>query len=109
MLEDFLTAARARAPEPSEALMARILADADAIRPRRAIAKRSLRERFGTLFGGWQGIGGLATATAAGLWIGYAGIADPGTLSGGLVEPGAETVELMPGADVFALASAVEG
>lgn len=112
MLEDFFAAARDRAPEPSEALMARVLADAgDARRRPDAAARRDegFWKRLGPLLGGWPGIGGLATATAAGLWIGYAGFADPADLSGGLVGAPGETVELMPQVEVFALAVGTEG
>ncbi len=110
-LEDFFAAARDRAPDPSEALMARILADAEAARRLAAVARPSegLWARLGAMLGGWQGIGGLATATAAGLWIGYAGLADPAELSGGLVGAAGETVELMPEVEVFVLAAGTEG
>jgi len=106
-LEMFFRAARADAPEPSEALMARVLADAEAALPPVAAADcaastggvgatASWVER---LLGGWRAMGGLATATVAGLWIGYAGLADPSALSGGWLggsDDVAITVDLMP-------------
>lgn len=114
MLDAVFTAARNAAPEPSDALIARVLADAEALRVRPAPAplpragRASVRARLGEVLGGWQGLGGLVTATAAGLWIGYAGIADPADLTGGLLGA-SETVELMPAADVFALVLETEG
>lgn len=128
-LEGFFRAARAARPAPSEALMARILADGEAEMPRAAEPQSGLQSEpdrlarpvgggdggvlswMGAAFGGWRGIGGLATATVAGLWLGYAGLADTSMLTGGLWSAGeAEaTVELMPGAEVFALATGWEG
>jgi hypothetical protein len=73
-IEIFFEAARA-APEPaSPALMARILADAEAVQaasrktpaPRRA----GLVEYLYRLLGGWPAMAGLATAAVAGLWLG---------------------------------------
>ena len=120
-LEGFFRAARAAAPRPSDALMARILADAGAEMRQASVqpAPGSPEVRgsgpsdwLARLWGGWRALGGLATATVAGLWIGYAGIADPNTLTGGLI--GAETstaltVDLMPETDVTALAAGWEG
>ncbi|SPH17182.1 hypothetical protein DEA8626_00698 [Defluviimonas aquaemixtae] len=107
-LEAFFEAARKRAPEASDALMARVAADAVREMPRARPAGPSLRSRFLDVIGGWQGIGGLMTATAAGLWIGYAGLADPAGLVTDTWSDAAERVELMPGAEVFAMA-ATEG
>ena len=113
-LEAFFAAGRERAPVPSEALMARVLADTEAemVRPAVAMATPRPVARPGFLgaaiasVGGWAGLGGLATATAAGVWIGFAGLADPLGASG-LVTPSL-AVELMPGTDSFMTASAQE-
>lgn len=104
LLETFFDAARTHAPVPSEALMARILADADraGLRPH-APARAGLWQRARTALGGWQGIGGLATAAAAGLWVGYSGLADPAALTGGLIGLGGAAIELMPEGEMFAL------
>jgi hypothetical protein len=116
-LERFFAAARSRMPEPSEALMARVLADAEAAMVRRPsavpVARAVVRPqtRGGAIgaalsaIGGWAGLSGLATATAAGLWIGVAGLADPVTLTGGLFGGSALSVELMPGAGSFDVAA----
>ncbi len=105
-LEGFFEAARMRAPEPSDALLDRIAADALRELPRRVAPAPSFRMRLMEILGGWQGLGGLVTATAAGLWIGYAGLADPVALVTENWSSQTETVELMPGAEVFALAVA---
>lgn len=117
-LEDFFAAARQDAPAPSGALMARVLADAEAAMPRGIAgparpdpARSGPDPRAGGLlgwlgaFGGWGGLGGLATAALAGLWFGYAGTSDPGSLSAALTGGGtvAETTELLPGGDTIAL------
>ncbi|WP_072793703.1 hypothetical protein [Cognatishimia maritima] len=65
------------APTPSDALMARVLADAEAFQPAAAepMARRSQRSWrvFLDVIGGWQGAGGLVAATLAGVWIGFVG------------------------------------
>ncbi|MCV2871393.1 hypothetical protein OEZ71_03695 [Defluviimonas sp. WL0050] len=107
-LEGFFSAARAYPPEPSEALLARVLADAEAARPAPVpVRGPGLLSRIGDLLGGWQGLGGLATATVAGLWIGYAELADPDQLTGGLVGA-SDVVDLLPQAELFALAMEME-
>jgi hypothetical protein len=67
--------AEARRERPPAALVARVLADAEAARPGRR------RERFGAAIlraiGGWPSAAGLAAASVAGLLIGFAA---PGTV-----------------------------
>lgn len=73
-LETYFDAARRTAPAPSEAMLARVLADAETVRTA-AQARRpgtARRARFRDLLGGWPAMAGLATATLAGLWIGAA-------------------------------------
>jgi hypothetical protein len=115
-LEGFFAAARSHAPEPSEALVARVLADAEAAMVRKPMAAPVVRPaaRDGAIgailsaIGGWSGLGGLATATAAGIWIGVAGLADPVTMAGGLFGTSPLSVELMPGAESFDVATGTE-
>lgn len=108
-IEAFFDAARSHAPVPSEALMARILTDAGPFgKCTTSPVAEGLWQKISAALCGWQGIGGLATAAAAGLWIGFAGLADPATLSGGVIDLGAEQVELMPDGEVFALAAGME-
>ena len=80
-LEALFSAARADRPVPSGALQARVLADAVAVQdgvtaaahaaPSRA-ARPGWIAQIAAALGGWPGIGGLATACAAGVWIGFA-------------------------------------
>jgi hypothetical protein len=102
-LDALFGAARATRPDPSAALLARIAADAEALaadRARQAAARPARGGMFGWLpaIGGWPALAGLATATVAGLWIGYAqpdlgavtliGSADEGTYDIGGLLPG---------------------
>jgi hypothetical protein len=73
-LEAWFEAARGEGPEPSDALMARVLADAEALQPRSAPPPRSdgAWAEVWRLLGGWPAAAGLAAAGVAGLWIGAA-------------------------------------
>ncbi|MCB2135210.1 MAG: hypothetical protein KDE08_04585 [Rhodobacteraceae bacterium] len=98
-LEAFFAAARQAAPEPSEALLARVMSDARlAWRP--VVRAEGLWTRVLAAVGGWGALGGMATAALTGVWIGYAGIADLGAISDGFA--GGETVELLPGTEDIA-------
>lgn len=109
-LDGFFRAARLHAPVPSEALMTRILNDAaHAQRVQAHVSYApSLWSRLSDALGGRPGLGGLATAAAVGLWLGYAGLGDP---AGYVAEYwGAEgAYDLMPGAEAFVFSAAVEG
>jgi len=73
----------APAAQPTAALTARILRDAAAHQPptdrRGAAPQRGLFASLAEAIGGWPTLGGLATATLAGLYIGFA---QPDLLSG---------------------------
>jgi hypothetical protein len=115
VLDDFLAAARADMPEPSEAFLARVLADAEAVQAgfqaaipvSRAAPRGGFLSGLSAVFGGWAGLSGMATATIAGLWIGFAGADQLGTVAasyiGGTDTLG--TVNLLPDGDFFALAA----
>ncbi|MEP2642724.1 hypothetical protein [Roseobacter sp.] len=83
-VDRLLRAAASAPPAVPDHLMARVLADAQSVQmPPRAVPRVSFRARLADLFGGWQGMGGLATAACAGLWIGWsapAGLPDAGGL-----------------------------
>lgn len=97
-LDAAFAASRRHAPDPSPALMARILADADAeaakahARGADPVAAPSgaaaLLRRIAAAVGGWSALGGLVAAGAAGLWL---GVAPPPGLDGlsGLIDGGA--------------------
>lgn len=71
-LETYFDSARRTAPLPSEAMLARIMADAERVRAGApsAASHRPLKTRLRDLLGGWPTMAGLATAALAGLWIG---------------------------------------
>ncbi|MCX7889100.1 MAG: dihydroorotate dehydrogenase [Rhodobacteraceae bacterium] len=118
MIDALLGEARAAPPQPSEALMARILAGALAEAPQARAgeppaapagpaARRGPRQG-GLLWGltggilsglgGWGAAGGLLTAALAGVWIGASGMATSSAVLGGLLgtsDAGATTIELM--------------
>jgi hypothetical protein len=117
-LDDLLAVARARPPEVSEALMARVMADALDLQPDPAPlapaqdsrgpavgAGRAAGGVFGDLFGGVFGglfgtggvLAGLGTAMLAGLVVGFAQPAPLMVLTDALL-PGAaiESLELIP-------------
>jgi hypothetical protein len=86
-LDGFFDAARAQAPPPSDALLARIDASAsrEAIIPAAPATSTAPAVRgFFAALGGWPVMAGLATAAIAGVWIGYSspslaglGVEDP--------------------------------
>jgi hypothetical protein len=81
-LDDLLADARDLRPPPSEALLARILADAEAEAPVRARPRAAARgagpgplRALGALaefLGGWPALGGLAASAVLGLGLGWA-------------------------------------
>jgi hypothetical protein len=79
LLDAHFKALRDAAPEVDDALMARVLADADAVQAAAAAQERTVPVtrsrgsafvRLVSVFGGWPGLAGLATAGVAGVWIG---------------------------------------
>jgi hypothetical protein len=86
-MDDLLAQAARVETVPSADLIARVMADADAVadageptpEPGAQSQTRSLRGGLLAAIGGWPALAGLATATVAGLWIGYA---SPDTLDG---------------------------
>ncbi len=86
-LDGLLAEAAGTALVPGSDLQARIIADADAVavaneippKPAELPARRAPLARLLAGIGGWPAMAGLATATVAGVWIGYA---SPDTLDG---------------------------
>jgi len=108
-LEAFFAAGRSAAAEPSAAFLVRVLAEAEAVQAERMAPAPQPRQGIwaGLLsaLGGWGGAGGLATATMAGVWLGFAGVQGSGTLTAFLAaDEAAITLELIPDFDSFALA-----
>ena len=108
-LEGFFAAARAAGPAPSEALMARVLADADAAQPRAVaavapVAASASRWRrwlmaLSAAVGGGAMATGLASAAMAGVFIGYAGPVTSDWLAGAV--SGGEDVQMVAASDLF--------
>lgn len=111
-LDDLFAEARAARPVPSEALMARVMAEALAEQPK-AVAQpvaaavpqpgagQGLWARLSWAFGGAGALAGMGTAAAAGLYIGFV---QPVGLSGieeAMLGTPLETVELIPSVDVL--------
>jgi len=81
----FFTAARAAAPEPSGQFLTRLIAQGEAVqaerlsaalappRPAGRVARGGLFAALAAALGGWGAMGGMVTAAATGLWIGFAG------------------------------------
>lgn len=92
-LEEIFAAGRAATPAPSEALMARILTDAEGEIARHAVASDAEPTRRGLFagviaaLGGWPAVAGMVTATIAGVWIGFASPEQLNTLAGGVLLP----------------------
>lgn len=76
-LEDMFGVARAQSTVPSDAFMARLLADADALQPKAntepslAAPRRGMWSRLIATLGGAVVIAGIGSAAMAGLVIGY--------------------------------------
>jgi hypothetical protein len=84
MLDDLFAQARQVKAPVSDDLMARVLADAVPERRPVATPPTALASVLDTI-GGWFTLGGLATATLAGLWIGVAPPAAVEDLTAGLL------------------------
>ncbi len=86
-LDRLFAAARQNRDHLPDDLAIHMMTDAEAVRmerlkPKSAPAQR-LRRRILDAIGGWQGLGGLVAASAAGVWIGFAApgfLPDPANL-----------------------------
>lgn len=109
-LEAFFAAGRSAEAEPSGAFLARVLEQAGAVQAEwtaPAPSRQGIWAGLLSALGGWGGASGLATATLAGVWLGFAGVQGSGTLTAFLAAPeeAAITLELIPEFDSFALAA----
>lgn len=105
-LDRLLADARARPAAPAPELTARVLADAALVQAelRRRPATPAARpagpwRQLAEALGGWPGLGGLAMAGAAGVWLGFAP-------PGGLPDPVTFVQDRVAAADVDLLGSA---
>lgn len=71
-LDAFFDAARRTPPAPTDALLARVVADAASVQAtaHAPAPRHRAMPRLRDLLGGWPAMAGLATAALAGLWIG---------------------------------------
>ena len=86
------------------ALMARVLADADALQPRPApVPKPRFWAGFMSAIGGVPALAGLSTATLAGLWIGFVEPSSLSAVADVLLASStvSETLDVMPAFDDF--------
>lgn len=75
MLEELFATAREVDAAPSDALMARVLVDAEAVQQKRQgvdVVQPTIWAQLMDAIGGWPAVSGLAAATVAGIWIGVA-------------------------------------
>ena len=108
-LDDLLATAATRRMAPSDALMARVLADAMAEQPRAVqvqpsrprAASPGLWSRLAELFGGGGALAGIGTAAVAGVVIGFAQPAGLGALTEAVWGTPLETVELIPSVETL--------
>jgi hypothetical protein len=74
-VDAMFAASKRCAPQPSDDLMRRVLADAEMAQPGFAVSapvqRRGVFDRFVGRFGQWMSVAGLATATAVGFLIGF--------------------------------------
>lgn len=106
-LDALFATAKKNAMQPSEALMLRVLADAEEMQPRDVVLTPAkpvhvgFWARLADVFGGAGALAGVGSAAAAGLFIGFAQPASLMAMTGITSTGGIESVELMP--DVSAL------
>lgn len=107
-LNALFAAAKADVAEPSEALMARVMADAQEHQPkfvRRAVASPTPVIGFwaglAAIFGGGGALAGIGSAAIAGLFIGFMQPVDLGLINEGFASVTLDSVELMPGVDAL--------
>ncbi|WP_132693181.1 hypothetical protein [Rhodovulum steppense] len=108
-IEALFAAARTDRPEPSAALLARVMADAMAEAEARAASAPAPRARptggglarILGLIGGWPAMGGLATAGLMGVWIGYAAPGGFDAVTATMLGSGYDVSDMMPGLDAY--------
>lgn len=74
MVDGFFTAAKSQDLHPSDDLMARVLRDAEREQPAQMMpdfGKPGVLQQLWGALGGWPAMAGLATATIAGVWMGF--------------------------------------
>ncbi len=86
---------------PSAALLDRVMADADRISGARVPPHPGWLAALIATLGGWPAVAGLATATVAGIWIGYAAPDTLNQLTDGYLAAGSyQFGDLLPAVDL---------
>lgn len=105
-LDSLLAAAASARPDPSAALIDRVLADAYALQPPPALAvsrasasRRGLLARWAAALGGAPVLAGVCTAAMAGITLGYLNPTTYDYLTGGLADTATDAVDLFPTTD----------
>lgn len=99
--------ARDSAEPPSDALMAAVLADADAVRADRFAPaatdapKQTVWARLLAAIGGWPSVAGLAAATLTGVWIGVSPPEAIDTLTTSLIGGDLSDSDVLYGFDIL--------
>ncbi len=107
-LDDLFAEARRGAVQPSDALMARVLADAVQAQPQAvprvgaaAVARPGWLATLATLFGGAGSLVGVGTAAVAGLFFGFVQPDGLGSVADIWAAGAVDQVDLMPQVDVL--------
>ncbi|MBC2837093.1 dihydroorotate dehydrogenase [Paragemmobacter straminiformis] len=108
-LDDLFAAARSRPLVPSEALMARVLADAMAEQPKAAAVRAAVAPArrggwfagFAEVFGGFGALAGVGGAAVAGLVLGFVQPATVTDFADSLLGAEVTSVTLIPSADAL--------
>jgi hypothetical protein len=105
-LDDLLAGAKARSAMPSEALMARVLADAAQVQAgfvaaRPVVARAGWFARLAGVFGGVGSLAGVGTAAVVGLFFGFVQPDGIGAVADMWGEVTVVQVDLMPQLDVL--------
>lgn len=101
LLEPFFAAARRADPEPSADMMRAVLAAS--ARPASTPKWRFQLPRLLAGAGFWGALGGMATAAAVGVWLGFVGSEQVMRVATGFDET--DTMALLADSDILALAS----
>ncbi|OYU40040.1 MAG: dihydroorotate dehydrogenase [Pseudorhodobacter sp. PARRP1] len=107
-LDDLLTGAKAVSMPPSDALMARVLADAAtvqagfvAVRPAVVVARAGWLARLAAVFGGAGSLAGVSAAAVMGLVFGFVQPDGIGAVADIWVGSDVAQLDLMPQVDVL--------
>ena len=111
-VDDLFAQARDQTITPSDDLMARVMADADAALPQTAAVQPAASGGFFAslldALGGWPVLSGVAAAGFAGLWV---GLAPPDTVEGWAADILGTTTQitLMPDFDALDFSETLDG